>query len=525
VRATLRRKVGRAFGTRQLRELITGPAGSSPLRTGTGIAVASAAVVTVVGLVGGLLGPRWHPRPFVPKISLETEDTSIGGDAPTTPVGTYETTETIVEVQLTETVTVDARILAPVGAPAGPGILFVHGAGTGRYDDAFPDQAELLATAGITTMVPNKRLDTYTTTSRDYVGMAADYLTSFEILRTWPTVDPEQAGIYAESEGDWIAPIMAADNPDVAFLAMISAPVVPPRVQGAYAADNYLRYTHVPQDAFRMIPRILGLTYPPLGFEYFDWEVSEYQRRCAQPIFMAYGTNDMSMPVVQAAEIVIADAQIAGSPGVTVRYYAAADHGIRVNKQVSAQFVADLARWIQLLPTDPTPSPQIAGDTPTYQVFVADPVAKPRWFANGLGFVAPAVVGVAGVAVAGLVGVGRLITRRKPALPTSLRGPLTAFAGFGLAASAGLIWYLRQVADLALNYRQNDLVVIGGWWVLRVLAIGSAVAGVVTFVRAGKAPKWRSWTLSGKVISGSAVVGGSAFVYLLAYWGVFPFGQ
>jgi hypothetical protein len=94
-----------------------------------------------------------------------------------------------------------------------------------------------------------------------------------------------------------------------------------------------------------------------------------------------------------------------------------------------------------------------------------------------------------------------------------------------LAASAGLIWYLRQVADLALNYRQNDLVVIGGWWVLRVLAIGSAVAGVVTFVRAGKAPKWRSWTLSGKVISGSAVVGGSAFVYLLAYWGVFPFGQ
>jgi hypothetical protein len=94
--------------------------------------------------------------------------------------------------------------------------------------------------------------------------------------------------------------------------------------------------------------------------------VSEYQRRCAQPIFMAYGTNDMSMPVVQAAEIVIADAQIAGSPGVTVRYYAAADHGIRVNKQVSAQFVADLARWIQLLPTDPTPSPQIAGDTPTY---------------------------------------------------------------------------------------------------------------------------------------------------------------
>jgi hypothetical protein len=96
--------------------------------------------------------------------------------------------------------------------PAGPGILFVTA--LARADTMTPSQyqAELLATAGITTMVPNNGLTTYTTTSRDYVGMAADYLTS---LRSADLADcrPGTGWDLRRIRRDWIAPIMAAGQP------------------------------------------------------------------------------------------------------------------------------------------------------------------------------------------------------------------------------------------------------------------------------------------------------------------------
>ena len=490
------------------------------------IAVASAVAVLGLGAVGTISGPDWDPVPFTETIAVATTDTAIGGSAGTDPVGTYDVATSIVQVDLAGT-TIEARISEPVGAEGPrPGLVFVHGAGTGRYEIAFVAQAEALASAGVVTMVPNKRLDTYSTRDRSYVAMANDYLRSVELLRRLPGVDPDRVGVYGESEGAWIVPVMAADNPSVAFTVLVAAPVVPPRQQAAFAVDSYLRNTGVPVEVLTAIPRIVGMEFPGGGFEYVDFDARPFQQRMRQPMLAVYGTGDAAMPTIQGAEQLIADLAVAGNDDVTVRYYDGADHGIKIDHVLVPDFARDLAAWIQGLPASADAEPSIAGAEP-YQRFRAGPVDRPRWFAEGDLLLAAVVAGwVALLVVPVIAVVRRLRGRRQRSLAEGVRAPLVVMASGAALAFVGLAGYLLTVAYLAQNYRRNDVFVQGGWLVIRVLAIAAAVAAVVLLSRIldgrrrGVAPAARdragAWYLA------SAFGGSSTILVLLAYFGVFP---
>lgn len=490
------------------------------------IAVSSAVAVLGLGVGGAVSGPGWDPVPFTETIEVTTTDTRIGASAGTDPVGTYEVATSIVEVDLAGT-TIEARISEPVGATGPrPGLVFVHGAGTGRYEDAFVEQAELLASAGVVTMVPNKRLDTYTTRDRSYVTMANDYLRSVELLRGLPGVDPDLVGVYGESEGCWIVPVMAADNPSVAFTVLVAAPVVPPRQQAAFAVDSYLRNTGVPLDVLRAIPRVIGMEFPGGGFDYFEFDSQPFQQRMRQPLLVVYGTGDAAMPTIQGAEQLIEDLAVAGNHDVAVRYYEGADHGIKVDRVLVPEFARDLAAWIQALPASADAPPRIAGAEP-YQRFRAGPVAKPRWFADGDMIFAAVAAGYAALLTAPVILlVRRLRGRRERAFADGVRVPLTVMAAGSAVAFLGLAVYLMTVAWLAQNYRRNDAIVQGGWLTIRVLAIASVVAGVLLVSRildgrrrgvpSAATDRAGAWSLA-------TAVGGSAMVLLLlGYFGVFP---
>lgn len=490
------------------------------------IAVASAVAVLGLGALGALSGPEWDPVPFAETIAVATPDTSIGGSGGTDPVGTYEVATSIVQVELAGA-TIEARISEPVGAEGPrPGLVFVHGAGTGRYEIAFVEQAEALASAGVVTMVPNKRLDTYTTRNRSYVTMANDYLRSVELLRRLPGVDPDRVGVYGESEGAWIVPVMAADNPSVAFTVLVAAPVVPPRQQAAFAVDSYLRNTGVPVEVLTAIPRIVGMEFPGGGFDYVDFDAQPFQQRMRQPMLAVYGTGDAAMPTIQGAEQLIADLAVAGNDDITIRYYDGADHGIRIDHVLVPEFARDLAAWIQALPEAADAPPSIAGAEP-YQRFRAGPVDRPRWYAEGDLLLAAVVAGWAALGAVPVIAVlRRLRGRRARSLAEGVRAPLVVMAAGSALAFVGLAAYLLTVASLAQNYRRNDVFVQGGWLVIRVLAIAATVAAVVLVSRIldgrrrGVASATRdragAWYLA------LAFGGSSTILVLLAYFGVFP---
>ena len=491
------------------------------------IALTSAIVVALLGALGAVSGPGWDPVPLTATISVGSPDTAMGQvPAGADPVGTYDVVRSVVTVQLAGA-TVEAQISEPVGADGPrPGVVFVHGAGTGRFDQAFVAQAEALASAGIVTMVPNKRLDTYSTRSRDYVAMANDYLRSVELLRGLPGVDPDRVGVYGESEGAWVVPVMAADNAAVAFTVLVAAPVVPPRQQAAFAVDSYLRATGVPVEILRAVPRILGMEFPGGGFEYADFDVSPFQQRMRQPVLVVYGTGDAATPTVQGALQVIDDVTTAGNHDWTVRYYEGADHGIRVDRQLVRAFPRDLAAWIQGLPATGDAAPEVAGAEP-YQRFLAAPVERPRWFAEGDIIVALLVlVGTCLLTGPALWVARRVRRRRKPALAEGVVLPMAVMTGAAAAALTGFVVYLLVVANLAQNYRTNAFVVQGGWLAVRVLGVVSVVAGVVLAYRVldGRRRSGRPATRApaGRLCLAANLLGSGVLLVLLAYWNVFP---
>ena len=490
------------------------------------IAVTSAVAVLGLGMLGAMSGPGWDPVPLTETIAVATPDTTIGAAEGTDPVGTYEVATSVVTVELAGT-EVEAQVSEPIGATGlRPGIVFVHGAGTGRYQDAFVALAEALASAGIVAMVPNKRLDTYTTRVRSYVGMANDYLRSVELLRRLPGVDPDKVGVYGESEGAWIVPVMAADNPSVAFTVLVAAPVVPPRQQAAFAVDSYLRNTGAPVEVLRSIPRFVGMEFPGGGFYYMDFDAEAFQQRMRQPLLVVYGTGDSAMPTVQGAEQLIDDLRIAGNDDWTVRFYEGADHGIRVDRQLVPEFARDLSAWIQGLPESADAPPRVAGAEP-YQRFRAAPVEHPRWYAEGDILVAALAAGYLAILVGPvLAGARRVRGRRGGGLAAGVRLPLISMAAGAGASLLGFVVYLGVVANLAQNYRTNTFIVQGGWLTVRVLAIASVVGGVVLVFRVldGRRPGVPSAarTSSGAWTLATGVGGSVLLLLLLAYFGVFP---
>ncbi len=519
-----------------------GPGSPVPrgLRRGYGMLASTVLGVLLLAVVGALMGPSWSPAPLTDPIPVSVRDTAIT-DAP--PLGHFRTKASIVTVQLAGT-TVQARIIAPVGAPGErPGVVFVHGAGTGAFATAFVEQAQRLAENGIVTMVPNKNLETYSTRHRNYVAMAADYERSVELLRHWPGVDPDHVGVYAESEGAWIAPIMAVKDPRLAFVALVSAPVVPPRQQVAFAMDNYLRNTGVPGGVFRAIPRAAGMSLPGGGFAYVDFDVRPYVRQMTQPVFVAYGTGDASMPIVQGAQDLLADTAANGNHAVTVRYYDGADHGLRVDKHVVPSFMDDLSGWVLGLPRTATSGPVVAGAQPE-QLYLAAPVPQPRWLGNGDVLVAIVAVAVGLIVLPGVAAVGdravrgvvaTVRRRRHPGRPTP-RGPRwpsgiawrLAGVGIGVVATVvTLVWYLVAIARIAMDYQHNALVVQGGWLAVRGLGIWVIVAIVLL------ARHMYDVRVTGRLVAPGVVrlvgtwcvaVGTLALLVILAYWGVYQLG-
>jgi dienelactone hydrolase len=483
----------------------------------------------VLAVLGALMGPQWAPAPMTDPLTVQAASTAVAGART---AGPFEVRAEVVRVEL-DGAAVDARLLRPVGVAGDvPGVVFVHGAGTGRYADAFVAQATALAEAGVATLVPDKRLDTYSARHRDYVAMADDYLRSFDALRSVPGVDPGRVGVYAESEGAWIAPVMAAERPEVAFVVLVSAPVVPPRQQAAFAVDQYLRNTGVPQQVFRAIPRAVGMSLPGGGFEYADFDVAPYQRRMTQPVLVAYGTADASMPLVQGAEQIIRDLAIAGNAAYTVRYYRGADHGIRVDGTVAPAFLTDLTGWVEGLPGTATSWPRVAGAQPEQQYW-AGPVPQPRWLGDG-DLLLVLVVGAVGVVVllplgrGVLVGVRRL--RGRPAghpQDAVLARWLAVLSGVTVATVGALAWYLVAVARLALGYERNGWVVQGGWLAVRVLGLAAVVAAAAVVARLRRLRESGEPLAHG--VLGHAVLWGTcaacaALLVVLAYWGVYQLG-
>jgi hypothetical protein len=252
------------------------------------------------------------------------------------------------------------------------------------------------------------------------------------------------------------------------------------------------------------------------------------------------------MPIEQGARKVIADTAVGGgSAPVTVRYYADANHGLRVGGQLVPDFPRDVAAWIEGMPATADAAPRVAGATPN-QLYLAAPLPRPGWWGNGDIIVGAVAGGIALLVLGPVVWGAVALVRRLMAvgrgvpdgvghahLARGLRRSLLGLALGSVLTTVALVVYLMAVARLALDYQRDDLVVQGGWIGVRVLGLVTVVAGAIVVQRAVDVRAARKAGDHDAVVARgwpavltlwSTVVGAASLLLWLTYWGVFQLG-
>lgn len=150
-----------------------------------------------------------------------------------TPPPPYKEEE--VSVKVNEQVTLAGTLSIPDGAGPFPAVLMITGSGSqDRNEDVlgfkvFKVISDHLSRKGIAVLRCDDRGagkstgDRTKATSRDFYD---DAVAQFEYLKTRPEIDPENIGIIGHSEGGIIAPMVASEHRDVAFIVMMAGPAV-----------------------------------------------------------------------------------------------------------------------------------------------------------------------------------------------------------------------------------------------------------------------------------------------------------
>jgi hypothetical protein len=176
--------------------------------------------------------------------------------------------------------------------------------------------------------------------------LAADAIAAVEFLATRPDVDPSRLGLWAQSEGAYVAPLACRRSSAVKFVITVGAIGVTPAVQTAWGYDQFLRHAGVRGG----LPHTLEITalrtmisaglFPEANFD----PVPAWQQ-VRQPVLAEWGEFDrVAHP--RESSIIIEDAlRRGGNSQYTMRFI----NGVRHNLNLTANSGVDR---IRSLPTD-----------------------------------------------------------------------------------------------------------------------------------------------------------------------------
>ncbi|WP_052423144.1 alpha/beta hydrolase family protein [Nonomuraea candida] len=421
--------------------------------------------------------------------------------------------------------TLHGSVISRPDAPAGrPGIVLVHGAGTGTPRQKLLAEAVAFARQGLSVLVYDKRSEGYSMFERSYATLAEDALGAVATLRRQAGVDPGKVGVWGLSEGGWVAPIAASRSRDIAFVVLVGANALSPLRQQAWAVAAGLRRAGVGgslvERAEPNLYRVIadgGLFPEP----FFDPE--PVLARVRQPVLGIWGVHDLLTPPRETPPILAEALEKGGNRRYAFRFFPGADHAAHLTPDGGVTRLPDLApgyaelvgTWVGQATSGRAPVAQVSGPAPEQasDTFGVPPTAW--WESAGaqLAVLVLFLVAFAGYPVTALV--RRL--RRRPAGPVVKAARLVS-AG-GLAVTAGGFAYLFAVVMSGGKLASpgplaGDRPLI--WLALQALAVTTVVATVLTALRRRRAalPRGERTRL------GLLIAGGAVFVPWALYWGL-----
>ncbi|WP_220505119.1 S9 family peptidase [Microbispora sp. H10830] len=420
--------------------------------------------------------------------------------------------------------TLHGTVLSPLkAAPGRPGMVLVHGAGTGTPRAKLMGEAVEFARRGMSVLVYDKRSEGYSTFHRSYSALADDALGAVAALRSQPGVDPAKVGVWGLSEGGWVAPLAASRSRDVAFVVVVGANALAPLRQQTWAVAAGLRKARVAGSLVdRAEPNLYRVIADGGMFPEPWYDPEPTLSAVRQPVLAIWGVHDLLTPPKETPPIFARALEKGGNRHYTFRFFPGADHAAHLTPDggvtrlpALAPGYADLVgTWVREVVSGRPPLSSTSGPAPE-QATPTVPVDRPAPWESApvqLAVMLLLIAAFAAYPVTALV--RRLRGRSRRALPGAPR-VLSAAGPVAVLGSFAFLFYLLMTGG---KLAAPGPVLLGRpvvWLALQALALTTVAASVRT-VRAWR----RAGTRGERVRLGLLLAGGAVFLPWSLYWGL-----
>ena len=202
-------------------------------------------------------------------------------------------------------------LFVPDGDGPFPAAVVIHGSGPSHRDNGwYLTLTKHLTDNGVVLLLPDKRGSEksggdWTTSS--FEDLASDTLAAIEYLREQQSVPLSGVGVIGMSQGGWIAPLVASQEDDLAFLVSMVGSVVSPREQLLYEENYNLRQVGFLPGISNVLAyvgyaNVRYLAQPQLYDLIVDYDPLPYWRDISIDSLVLFGANDTNVPSAESAE-------------------------------------------------------------------------------------------------------------------------------------------------------------------------------------------------------------------------------
>ncbi len=224
-------------------------------------------------------------------------------------------------------------LFVPEGEGPFPAAVIIHGSGTSHRDSGwYLTLTQYLQENGVVVLLPDKRgseLSEGDWRTASFEDLATDSVAAVGFLRYQAEVAISGIGVIGLSQGGHIAPVVADQTQDIAFVVNIVGGAVPMHDQLVYEETHNLREVGI-------LPGLSDLLAYPASWSIIKirqkrfWDVIgnfdpvPYWQRLAVESLVLYGENDTNVPSIKSAEIL----RSLANPNINVRIYAGSGHAL-----------------------------------------------------------------------------------------------------------------------------------------------------------------------------------------------------
>ena len=221
--------------------------------------------------------------------------------------------------------------------PSGEGpfaaVVVIHGSGTSRRNSRwYLTLTQYLQESGVAVLLPDKRGSEKSQgdwRSASFEDLATDTLAAIQYLKDQDTIAISELGVVGMSQGGWIAPIVANQSPDIAFLVNFVGATVTPQEQLLYEENHNLRQMGFLPGISNLVAFISTAYLKNFGQKEF-WDEIEgfdplpYWKQLTVDALALYGRDDTNVPSADSAEKLRA----LKNPRIQVRIYDGSGHAL-----------------------------------------------------------------------------------------------------------------------------------------------------------------------------------------------------